>query len=399
MKIPENIIDCFRKLGYGCVEKDYVFVLEFVMTNIIELRGGNNRKRVRIVRPYPLNVLKDARELVETMYEINSGLPVNRIMLAEALGIAPSSSAYTTLLNSCFKYGLTKGNYRSSKIELAEFGNEFVQNMVNTASTNSRLLLKQAACKPEIFKQFYAYYENKKIPPDNISEEYIRSDLKVNSELSAECLNLIKKNGVYAGFIKEIKGSLYIEPEESEFQPILPTHTENVPVSTRIPSESNDTDISEFPDKKPGKLLFGYFGAENMSDYLKEMFDELGIDFEDKELVYPDPSINPSGIFTRNLGEEFDVVIMLIGESSYTRVSGGRETSIYDMTIINHALANGLFNERIISVLDNKIEFPRTSGRVINYEINNLESIILPLLGELKDIGFLDINTKRLNRR
>ena len=126
--------------------------LEIVMTNIIELRGGNNRKRVRIVRPYPLNVLKEARELVEKMYEVNSGLPVNRIMLAEALGIAPSSSAYTTLLNSCSKYGLTKGNYRSPRIELTEFGNEFVQNM---AGSNSRLLLKRAVNKPEIFKQFY----------------------------------------------------------------------------------------------------------------------------------------------------------------------------------------------------------------------------------------------------
>ena len=104
------------------------------------------------------------------------------------------------------------------------------------------------------------------------------------------------------------------------------------------------------PGNKPGKLLFGYFGSENMSDYLKEMFDELSIGFEDKELVYPDPSINPSGIFTQELGEEFDLFIMLIGESSYARVSGGRETSIYDMTIINHALANGVFNERVICI-------------------------------------------------
>jgi hypothetical protein len=366
------------------------------MTNIIELRGGNNRKRSRIVRPYPLNALKESRELVETIYEVNSGLPVNRIMLAEAIGIAPSSSAYTTLLNSCSKFGLTNGNYRSSKIELTEFGSEFVQNM---AASNFRFLLKQAASKPEVFKQFYSYYENKKIPPDNIAEEYIKSDLKVNSELSSECLNLIKKNGLYAGFIKEIKGSLYIEPEESEFQPTPPKHTENATVGPRISSASAGTVIYELPDKKPGKLLFGYFGAENMSDYLKEMFDELGIEFEDKELVYPDPSINPSGIFTQELGEEFDVFIMLIGESSYARVSGGRETSVYDMTIINHALANGLFNERIISVLDNKIEFPNTSGRVINYEANSQESIILPLMAELKDIGFLDINTKTLNRR
>ena len=52
------MIDCVRKLSYGWVEKDYGFILEVVMANIIELRGGNNRKRVRIVRPYPLNVLQ-----------------------------------------------------------------------------------------------------------------------------------------------------------------------------------------------------------------------------------------------------------------------------------------------------------------------------------------------------
>ena len=393
----ENMIDCVRKLSYGCVEKDYGFILEVVMANIIELRGGNNRKRVRIVRPYPLNVLKEARELVKAMYEANSGLPVNRIMLAEALGIAPSSSAYTTLLNSCSKYGLTKGNYRSSKIELTEFGNEFVQNIVNKESSNSRLLLKQAASEPEIFKQFYAYYENKKIPPDNIAEEYIQSDLKVNSQLSAECLNLIKKNGVYAGFIKEIKGSLYIEPEESEFEIPFDPPPEIDSVGAPGSSAPNVTVISEFPNKTIGKLLFGHFGAENVADYLKEMFDELDIEYEDKELVYPDPATNPSGIFSNELGDEFDLFIMLVGESSYTRVAGGKETSIYEMTTINHALANGLFNERIISVLDSQIEFPNSSGRVINYEESNLESIILPLLSELKDVGFLEINTNKLN--
>ena len=367
------------------------------MANIIELRGGNNRKRVRIVRPYPLNVLKDARELVETMYEINSGLPVNRIMLAGALGIAPSSSAYTTLLNSCSKYGLTEGNYRSSKIEMTGFGIEFVQNMVNKASSNSRLLLKQAASTPEIFKQFYAFYENKKIPPDNIAEEYIQSDLKVNSELSAECLNLIKKNGVYAGFIKEIKGSLYIEPEESEYE--SPEIFEpNSFSGLQGPSESTNTVVSESPNKIPGKLLLGYFGAENVADYLKEMFDEIGIQYEDKELMYPDPAVNPSGIFSQELGEEFDLFVMLVGESSYTRVSGGKETSIYDMTFVNHALANSFFQGRIISVLDNKIEFPNSSSRVIDYEVNSLESIILPLLSELKDIGFLNISTKRFDK-
>ena len=368
------------------------------MANIIELRGGNNRKRVRNVRPYPLNFLKEARALVEMMYEVNSGLPLNRIMLAEAFGIAPSSSAYTTLLNSCSKFGLTKGNYRSSKIELTEFGNEFIKNMLDINKVNTRSLLKQAANRPEIFNQFYSYYENKKIPPDNIAEEYLQAELRINSHLSAECLNLIKKNGIYAGFIKEIKGSLYIEPQEPEFQLGSSNSSESLIFAPEELTESLANPISEFPGKNAGKLLLGYFGAENVADYLKEMFDEIGIEYQDKELLYPDPAVNPSGIFTQELGKEFDLFIMLVGESTYTRVSGGKETSIYDMTFLNHALANGFFQHRIISILDSQIKFPNASGRIIDYESDNLESIILPLLGELKDIGFLDINTKRLNR-
>ena len=368
------------------------------MANIIELRGGsNNRKRVRNVRPYPLNGLEEVRSLVQAMYEANSGLPINRIMLAEILGIAPSSSVYTTLLNSCSKFGLTSGNYRSKRIELTGFGSEFVKNTMDKSNSNYRVWLGEAANKPEIFKQFYSYYENKKIPPDNIAEEYLQSELQINSDLSAECLNLIKKNGVYAGFVKDIKGSLYIEPVEYEVDPITTSEGSSEDFHFAAPEPASVfTTIN--PEYSPGKLLLGYFGAEKVADYLKEMFDELGIVYEDKELEYPDPAVNPSGIFDHELGQEFDLFVMLVGESSYTRVSGGRETSMYDMTFLNHALANGVFQSRIISILDNQIKFPNASGRIIDYDVNNLESIILPVLGELKDIGFLSINTKKLNR-
>ena len=110
-------------------------------------------------------------------------------------------------------------------------------------------------------------------------------------------------------------------------------------------------------------------------------------------MTYPDPSLNSIPVFSKEASIEFDAAILLVGESTLTRVHGGRETSTHDMTMINFVLANEFFKGRIVSILDNSIEFAPTGGRVINYEEAKLESIILPLLSELRDIGFLVINT------
>ena len=386
-------IDSCEKVVYITVriyETAFSLNLRCCMANIIEL-PGNNRKRVRMVRSYPLNTLEDVLQLVKVLYDSNSGLPVSRINLAEVLGIAPSSSKYTTLLNSSSKYGLTKGGYRSSKIELTGMGLDLIQ---SEDIDKHDSLLKKAASDPDIFKKFYLYYENRKMPADNIAEEYIQTDLKVKSDLSAECLNLIKLNGTFSGLISEIKGSFYVGEviydgasvnfeaggNTGQLEPYLSEQTKNIEMA-------------------PGKLLLAYFGADTTAEYLREMLEDLGIQFEDKELTYPDPFSNSSPVFSKAASIEFDAAILLVGESTLTRVYGGRETSTHDMTMINFVLANEFFKGRIVSILDNSIEFAPTGGRIINYEEANLESIILPLLSELRDIGFLVINTKTLDKK
>lgn len=386
-------IDSCEKVVYITVriyETAFSLNLRCCMANIIEL-PGNNRKRVRMVRSYPLNTLEDVLQLVKVLYDSNSGLPVSRINLAEVLGIAPSSSKYTTLLNSSSKYGLTKGGYRSSKIELTGMGLDLIQ---SEDIDKHDSLLKKAASDPDIFKKFYLYYENRKMPADNIAEEYIQTDLKVKSDLSAECLNLIKLNGTFSGLISEIKGSFYVGEviydgasgdfeaggNTEQLEPYLSEQTKNIEMA-------------------PGKLLLAYFGADTTAEYLREMLEDLGIQFEDKELTYPDPSLNSIPVFSKEASIEFDAAILLVGESTLTRVYGGRETSTHDMTMINFVLANEFFKGRIVSILDNSIEFAPTGGRVINYEEAKLESIILPLLSELRDIGFLVINTKTLDKK
>ena len=71
-----------------------------------------NTSRTRKVRPYPLHPIQDCLEIATAIFSNNSGLPIDRNILASQLNSTPSSSGFITKLNSSFKYGLTKSSIR-----------------------------------------------------------------------------------------------------------------------------------------------------------------------------------------------------------------------------------------------------------------------------------------------
>jgi len=47
---------------------------------------------------------------------------MKRLLLAEALGVTPSSSNFRTVLSSAYKYGLTDGTEKAADISLTPLG-------------------------------------------------------------------------------------------------------------------------------------------------------------------------------------------------------------------------------------------------------------------------------------
>ncbi|MCH8109798.1 MAG: hypothetical protein IIB15_06685, partial [Chloroflexi bacterium] len=58
------------------------------------------RKRTRMVRPYPTHTLEDALSVAVAVQDSNAGLPFDRVLLAGALGTTPACSGFTMKLNS-----------------------------------------------------------------------------------------------------------------------------------------------------------------------------------------------------------------------------------------------------------------------------------------------------------
>src|SRR2546423_14864141 len=75
-------------------------------------------------RNFPHYLLEEALKVPETIAHAMGGAPMNRLLLAEALGIKPASSNYRNLLSSSFKYGWTEGTEKAREISLTPLGVE-----------------------------------------------------------------------------------------------------------------------------------------------------------------------------------------------------------------------------------------------------------------------------------
>ena len=57
-------------------------------------------------RTFPHHTLEDSLPLAQKIADEMGGRPMNRLLLAEAVGIKPSSSNFRLLLSSAYKYHL-----------------------------------------------------------------------------------------------------------------------------------------------------------------------------------------------------------------------------------------------------------------------------------------------------
>ena len=170
------------------------------------------RKRTRKVRPYPIDTLEDALAIAAAIQESNAGLPFDRILLAGTLGTTPASSGYTIKLNSAAKYGLTQGGYNDDRISLTPRGEAIV---APKRSGELKQALIDAAMHPDVFRRFYLALDGKRLPEDTYAQNMLQREFGINPDLAAECLSIIKANGVYAGILKEAAGSLEVALEET----------------------------------------------------------------------------------------------------------------------------------------------------------------------------------------
>jgi predicted nucleotide-binding protein len=183
-------------------------------------------ERGRKNRNFPKHTLEQALVLAQKIQDEMGGQPMNRLLLAEAIGLSPSSTNFRDLLSSAYKYGLTDGTEKADSISLTQTGVATTEH----ADQGSRLkALRTSALTPALFGLFFRNYANKRLPSPEILPKVLSTQYDVPSGTADECSSMIASNGRYVDIVRDIGGSPHVLLEPSG------------PAQSSEPSEENFT--------------------------------------------------------------------------------------------------------------------------------------------------------------
>ena len=254
-----------------------------------EPNAGTQRtgKRTRLVRPYPVNTLKDALEVAQAIAKATSGYPVDRAQLANALGTTVSSSAFTTRLNSSAKYGLTQGAYNDPVIRLTPTGEAIT---APQAAAERHGALIEAALRPVLFRRFYEMFNGRQVPADEYARNLVQRELEVHPDLAGECLDIITANGAFVGILRtEADGTRIVDlgvrdpSGASSAEPAAPqAASEPRTEPPRVAATPVQQQSTEEP-RAEGRIFVGHAGPSAALEAVRDTLTAFNIQFVDSD--------------------------------------------------------------------------------------------------------------------
>ena len=362
----------------------------------------SSKKRTRVARPYPVNTLEEATVVPSAIHETNAGLPLDRVLLAKALGTTPASSGFVTKLNSSAKYGLTQGGYNDERIALTQLGLAVI---APKQSEERKQALTEAALQPDVFKRFYELLNGNRLPEDLYAKNMLQRDLEIMASLTDECLRIVKANGVFVGILGEVGSALYVSlsgehaldekhlrapparrkaktqpPPAVEEAPTVAVAEETAPAVVRVPTapEAGSSD---------SRIYIGHAGSPTVAEYLKATLEGFDIPCEVAESHQDDDLPITAGLSEQM--RRCDAAVLVFGDSSHgARVQPGAERMMYQL-----GAASMLYGDRVVSLAESGPKRSRMPGgaHVLEFRQGGLGELALALLAELRKMGVIEL--------
>jgi predicted nucleotide-binding protein len=130
-------------------------------------------------------------------------------LVAEALGLTPTSRQFRGLAGAAQAYGLTDGGYNASVIELTELGRRIV---APTAEGMTDSAVREALLRPRVLREFLTVYNNSKLPAERIARNVLET-MGVGADATGRVYAIILESAREVGVLRDIKGSLYVDLE------------------------------------------------------------------------------------------------------------------------------------------------------------------------------------------
>ena len=261
------------------------------------MNQDKSRKRVRINRPYPTHTLEDVLPIARTIQDANSGLPMDRELLASALGTTSSSSGFRMKLTSSAKYKLTIGGYSDENIALTPLGQQCV---APQGPGEARASLFAAASEPEIFRNLYRLLNGKRMPEELYARNMLVRELGVHPDLASECLGTVIANGLFSGILTTKGRDLMVKFDEGPVSDD-PTHAIESD-ALRAPASSTIAGRSEAPfdvTHSTPSIFVGFFESSELVTSIVDALNGLGLNIIQSDLSSDSQSLSLSPDVTK----------------------------------------------------------------------------------------------------
>ena len=303
------------------------------------------------------------------IHEASAGLPCDRVLLATAMGTTPTSSAFTMKLNSSARYGLTTGGYSDATILLTPRGEAIVAPKDSAEHLRS---LYEAALRPEPLARFYQALDGRRIPEDQYAQNMLQRELGVQPSLVAECLAMIKANGLYSGVITERDGGLFVQlgPEDLS----LPVDGRHAGQPFRDAGANTD------------KIFIAHSDAADIAVYVSEVLGRFGLEYAIAELSESVSIPIDEGVSRQMRGCNAAVLIQ-------GRRPEGRAATPSDPMVYQVGAASVLYGDRIVLLRERGLgeTTGETNLRAIDFEPERLDELGMALLAELHEAGIIGV--------
>lgn len=324
-------------------------------------------RKKRIPRILQTNVpscsIEEALTVPQAIWDNLAGKPCTPLQVCTALNLSPTSSKWRDLSGASIAYGFTAGGWNAKTITLEPLGKRAV---APTEEGDNYLAIREAVQKPTILGRFFEYYDGKKFPKDEIGKNML-IEWGVPKERAENVLSLIKKNGLFANLLSEIKGSQYIALEDTPYVATDPNtgqdEVEGQHISPSVAAEKADAIQTSAPiitaSTRPfDKKVFVSHGrnksmVENLKELLKFGSFEPVVSVERESTAIP----VPEKVFN-DMRDCCAGIIHIEEERTLLDKNGAEQKVLNENVLIEIGAAIALYRDKIILLCHKGVSLP-----------------------------------------
>jgi predicted nucleotide-binding protein len=353
---------------------------------------------------FPNISIEEALVVAQTLRDESAGAPMNRLLVADALGIKPGSSNYRYLLSASRQYGLTEGTEKAIDISLTPLGTKLTKSSGAARIEQIRVAVMQV----ELFRAFFERFNGNKMPSPPMMSKILVADFKVQPERAESAVRLIGENGAATGFIRQISGADHVivqgaaldspagqddGTEDSAEEVDQRDDKPNILDSAPDQGDDQQDDSPPAPETKAPKAIFlGHGKKTGPLEKLEKILAGFQIPYK---VAVGEPNLGrpiPSKV-RQTMLECGSAILIFTRDQKFNDEAGNEVWRPSENVVHELGAASFAYEDRVVIFKEVGITLPTNFSSIgyIEFEENGIEAKTAELLQELIGFGLVRI--------